>query len=198
MQHPALASVFYISGSGGPTLVVQQQCNREHTMLIPEKAAGGTLLEVDANCWATFDGSLLHGVCNTAQCQKRVPDLELDQPADQDERRITLLVNFWVVEIQDCESMSQELSQDEQWAYGECVSSKLWGAPNKRSRLLETYDIDAEEVNQLYSYDLTGDQDTSECSECDSYVDAAISLRSDGHDFVLSIMRWCLKCFKSV
>ena len=111
------------------------------------------------------------GVCNTSQCNERCDDLELDDTGvyedEEDPRRVTLLVNFWDSEIKNFEDMTHELTNEEVWAYGEVVPHKLWGAPNKRARGLDPYRIGAEEVCSLYSYDLTGDQDTSDDGQCD-------------------------------
>lgn len=187
MRHPVLSSVLYISDIGGPTLIVHQQCDQTHTSLIPGEPEGGTLFEVDPNCWATFDGSLLHGVCNTAQCERRCRDLELDDPGvyddDDDPRRITLLVNFWDKEIKHCDDMAHSLTTEEQWAYGPLVSHKLWNAPHKRARSQDPYVIGPEEVSKLYSYDISGDQDTSsessdsECSEDEEGAEGEHSAR---------------------
>lgn len=162
MKHPFLSSILYISEAGGPTLVVDQRCDERHQQLIPAEPMGGTIFEVEANSWATFDGRLLHGVCNHAQSQRRVPDLELDELDENSEtRRITLLVNFWEKEIKDAGSMSAKLGREEAWAYGSPLASKLWESAHKRARTSPPYSLDADDVRKLYTYDLTGDQDTS-------------------------------------
>ena len=62
--------------------------------------------------------------------------------------------------------MQHPLTREEQWAYGKKFRSHLWRSPNSKIRNGELYAIGSEVVN-LFSYDLSGDHDTSEDSaEC--------------------------------
>mmetsp|Transcript_12213 Transcript_12213/g.36390 ORF Transcript_12213/g.36390 Transcript_12213/m.36390 type:complete len:528 (-) Transcript_12213:644-2227(-) len=90
--HPLVASVLYLAGDGGPTVVLDQV--REEagwaSGLVPRCPRVAALCPPRANRYLTFQGSLLHGVVRPLGA---VDELEgADAPAWT---RWTLLFNFW-------------------------------------------------------------------------------------------------------
>lgn len=80
IEHPAFASVLYLSGSGGPTIVVDAPV----VTGIQTNAAAGFLSSAEANTFLVFSGHLQHGV------------MQDSREISQNEPRATLLLNWWL------------------------------------------------------------------------------------------------------
>ena len=79
--HPVLASVFYVTGTGGDTIVLDQGITPRRHRLTPECPRAGTLITPKENHYLVFPGHLRHGVTASRRTRASV--------------RVTLLVNWW-------------------------------------------------------------------------------------------------------
>lgn len=84
MRHPALSSVLYLTGDQqgaplGPTVVMRQRFDNDQRCTVPEDPDACCLVWPARGRYMVFDGSLGHGVLDSAAQGKRV----------------TLLVNWW-------------------------------------------------------------------------------------------------------
>lgn len=83
LTHPSLASVFYLSDAGGPTIVLPMRVpspEQQGRDVVPPGSDAFACFPAE-NRLLTFQGDLLHGV--------------LDEPWPIDGARLTLLVNWW-------------------------------------------------------------------------------------------------------
>lgn len=79
--HPVLASVFYVTATGGDTIVLDQGITPRRHRLTPEWPRAGMLITPKENHYLVFPGHLRHGVTASRRREASV--------------RVTLLVNWW-------------------------------------------------------------------------------------------------------
>jgi hypothetical protein len=110
LVHPSLSSVLYLSRTGGATVVLPQR-------VVPDdEAPRGVIMVTDApgevdvvvpspNTFLAFQGDLLHGVLPVGWSPRG--------DADEDEWRLTLLVNWWSVVPKPpcCSPLPDDMSQ---------------------------------------------------------------------------------------
>eukprot|EP01102_Stenamoeba_stenopodia_P018834 TRINITY_DN6977_c0_g1_i1.p1 TRINITY_DN6977_c0_g1~~TRINITY_DN6977_c0_g1_i1.p1 ORF type:complete len:416 (+),score=69.64 TRINITY_DN6977_c0_g1_i1:53-1249(+) len=81
MVHPLIASVFYLTDHGGPTLITNQTWSDKKPYAFPIQPDSAGYSFPEKNKYLLFNGSLLHAI--------------LPSPYQHNEIRVTLLVNYW-------------------------------------------------------------------------------------------------------
>ena len=120
---PWMSSVFYLGDAGGPTVILDQTpgtssgwwfglgLGTDSVALVPEEVDELDLVYPRANQYAVFRGNQLHGVLAPAVQVGTQPSAPTPSPspspspeapgADGDAGRLTLLVNYWLLDGSD-------------------------------------------------------------------------------------------------